>query len=102
MQLRPPGTPFAQVTGGTATAASSLPANAGKDSAAEIKPAMKMEDIRRMDLILPWTRILGERPMGPRAFGCNAFSPARYSARRKCGDFGWRSASSAAVGLVLD
>src|SRR5258708_36506164 len=76
MQLTPPGTPLAQVTGGTAIALSSPPANAVDTSKANISPATKMEDILRMGLILPWPRILRERPMGPRTSGCNGYEPA--------------------------
>src|SRR6266851_6878799 len=56
MQLTPPGTPLAQVTGGTAIALSSPPANAVDASKANISPATKMGDILRMGLILPWPR----------------------------------------------
>jgi hypothetical protein len=74
MQLRPPGTPLAQVTGGTAIARSFTPAKAVETRKPDINPTSKMEDIRRMGMILPWPRILRERPMGPRTIGCNGSS----------------------------
>src|SRR5712671_1797679 len=91
MQLTPPGTPLAQVTGGTAIALSSPPANAVDASKANISPATKMEDILRMCLILPWPRILRERPMGPRTFGCNSYEPADTYRERQTPAFLQRS-----------
>src|SRR5258707_10411400 len=70
MQVRPPGTPLAQVAGGMAIAASSPPAKAVEASKANTNPLTKMEDMDRMGMILPWPRILRERTMGPRTFGC--------------------------------
>jgi hypothetical protein len=75
MQLTPPGIPLEQVVGGAESAGTSAQ-NAGSAIAAHTEPATrlasKLNEKRRICLILPRRIEFSATPIGPRTFGFNA------------------------------